>query len=196
MIAYKFLAAGRVAPFTRFRWLPAGEWVSAAPLRPERWIYACRVRDLPHWLDAELWRVELAEPVRDDRYQIASPRGRLVARVAAWDGRTASAYAAACAGRARELALPHLAPALRDALAGAADLEGIASAALGAGTGVRAAALVADAARHALRVGPATTSYIAAVLASSLGGGLAAFEAERAWQARWLSERLDLEAAA
>ena len=195
MIAYKFLAAGGVAPFTGFRWLPAGEWVSAAPERAELWIHACRVRDLPHWLDEELWRIELEEPVREDRYQVASPRGRLLARVEAWDGRMASAYAEACAGHARELAVPHLAPALRDALAGAADLEGIASAVSRAGPGVRIAALVADAARNALHVGPATTSYIAAVLGSSLGGGLAAFEAERAWQAHWLSERLGLEAA-
>lgn len=60
-----------------------------------------------------------------------------------------------------------------------------------AGTPSRTAAYVSDAAQNALHVGPATTSYIAAVLASSLGGGLAAFEAERAWQARWLGERLD-----
>jgi hypothetical protein len=36
------------------------------------------------------------------------------------------------------------------------------------------------------------TAYVAAVLASSLGGGLGAFEAERAWQAHWLADRLGL----
>jgi hypothetical protein len=30
------------------------------------------------------------------------------------------------------------------------------------------------------------------LLASTIAGGLAAFEAERAWQARWLAERLGL----
>jgi len=33
------------------------------------------------------------------------------------------------------------------------------------------------------------------VLASVLGGGRGAFEAERAWQARWLAGRLALDAA-
>jgi hypothetical protein len=36
------------------------------------------------------------------------------------------------------------------------------------------------------------TSYIASVVAASLGGGAEAFEAERAWQAGWLSEHLGL----
>ncbi len=51
---------------------------------------------------------------------------------------------------------------------------------------------VSDAANNALEVGPATTSYIACMLVSTLDGGLVAFEAERAWQARWLAERLGL----
>ncbi len=191
MIAFKFLAAGKVAPFTRFPWPASGEWVSApATDRPEVWIHACRAGDLPYWLDDELWRVELARPVRAARYQVAAPRARLLARVDAWDPALARDYARACALRARDLALPHVPAAMRDALTGAPDLDGIASAASAAGSASRAAELVGDAAQNALHVGPATTSYIAAVLASTVGGGLAAFEAERAWQARWLAERL------
>ncbi len=195
MIAYKFLAEGAVAPFTEFHWPAAGEWVSAPTDRPDVWIHACRLRDLPYWLEEELWSIELEEPVRAARYQVASPRGRLLARVRAWDRSLAREFAEACALRARDLALPLLPPALQDALVGAADLESIATAARQARAEVCAAAYVVDAAHNAQHVGPATTSYIAAVLSSSLGGGLAAFEAERAWQALWLAERLGLEAA-
>ncbi|WP_242338278.1 MULTISPECIES: hypothetical protein [Anaeromyxobacter] len=190
MIAFKFLAAGALAPFTRFQWPASGEWVSAAAHRPELWIHACRAGDLPYWLADELWRIELDGPVREARYQVAAPRARLVARVAAWDRALAGDYARACALRARDLALPHVPTAARDALARATELDAIADVASGAGPASRAAELVADAAQNALHVGPATTSYIAATLASALGGGLAAFEAERAWQARWLAERL------
>ncbi|BDG06079.1 hypothetical protein [Anaeromyxobacter oryzae] len=200
MIAWKFLAEGGIAPFTGFRWPADGGWVGAPAERSDVWIHACRLRDLPHWLGAELWTVELTEPVQERRYQVVAPRGRLLGRVTAWDGAAAGAYARACALRARDLALPHLEPALRDALAGAAELEAIVAAASPGGPepAPRAALLVADAARYALRAGrapvavPATAAYIVATLASTVGDGLAAFEAERAWQARWLEERLGL----
>ncbi|HEY6001915.1 MAG TPA: hypothetical protein VIV57_03510, partial [Anaeromyxobacter sp.] len=117
MIAYKFLAEGAVAPFTGFRWPRPGEWVTA-PSSPDRWVHACRARDLPHWVGEELWSIELGEPLRESRYQIASPRARLVARVAGWTPALGREYARACALRARDLALPRLAPPLRDALAG------------------------------------------------------------------------------
>jgi len=195
MIAFKFLARDAVSPFTGFRWPSPGEWVSASGGRADVWVHACRTGDLPHWLDEDLWRIELGEPVREARYQIASPMARLVARVMAWDERMAREYARACALRARDLALPRLEPPLREALAGATDLDAIAATAAGGAPPSRAAGYVADAAQNALHVGPAPTSYIAAVLASSLGGGLRGFEAERAWQARWLAERLGLDAA-
>lgn len=193
MIAFKFLCRKAVSPFTGFRWPSPGAWVSAPEDRADVWVHACRPADLPHWLDDELWRIELEEPVREARYQIASPRARLVARVAEWDAATARAYAEACALRARDLALPRLATPLRERLAAATDVAAIAVAIGEAGPASGAAALVADAAQNAQHVGPATTSYIAATLAASLDGGrLAAFEAERGWQARWLAERLGL----
>jgi hypothetical protein len=195
MIAFKFLAPDAVSPFTGFRWPPPGEWVRASGDRARAWVHACRAGDLAHWLADELWRIELDEPVREERYQVASSGARLVGRVAGWDAPRAREYARACALRARDLALPHLAPELRARLAGEADLQRMGALAGGAAGVSRAAGFVADAAHNAEHVGPATTSYIAAVLASSLGGGLAAFEGERAWQARWLAERLGLEPA-
>ncbi len=192
MIAYKFLARGAVSPFTGFRWPGPGEWVRTPADREEAWVHACRRSDLPYWLDDELWEVELEEPAREGRYQIASPRARLLARTEGWDPALGCKYARACALRTRDLALPHLGSPLRDELRGTDDLQAIADAIRRAGPPSRIAAFVSDAADNALQVGPAPTSYIACVLASTLGGGLPAFEGERAWQARWLAARLCL----
>ena len=191
MIAYKFLARGAVSRFTGFRWQGPGAWMRAPAGRGDAWVHACRPGDLPYWLDDELWRIELEGPVREARYQITSPGARLVARVAGWDPALGREYARACALRARDLALPHLDPALRDELGALDELQAIADAARRAPPS-RAAAFVFDAAANALQEGPALTSYIAGFLASALGGGLAAFEAERAWQAHWLAGRLGL----
>jgi hypothetical protein len=193
VIAYKFLAPGSISPFTGFRWPGAGVWVSA-PAGSDTWVRACRRGDLPHWLDEELWRIELEEPVLEGRYQIASPSARLVARVVAWHDALRLEYAEACALRARDLALPHLPPALRGALRDEGDLRVLEGAKDAAGPSSAAAGYLSDAARVALRARPAAASYVACTLAATIGG-LPAFEAERAWQARWLAERLALEPA-
>jgi hypothetical protein len=190
MIAFKFLGAGAVAPYTEFRWPIGGEWVNAPVDRAGVWIHACRLGDLPYWIDEELWRIELEVPVREARYQIASPHGRLLGRIAGWNPPLARKFAEACAWRARDVALPRLPAHMRDAIAGSADLGAIAAGAGAAGS--LPAAYLSDTAKYARRGLPAMTSYIAAVLASSLGGGLDAFEAERAWQARWLAQQLGL----
>lgn len=195
MIAFKFLAAGAVSPFTGFRWPAPGTWVGAPPGREGARVHACRRGDLPYWLDEELWRVELGEPARHARYVLDAPTGRLVSRVKGWSPAFGREYARACALRTRDLALPHLAPGLRDALRSLDDLQGIAEAVARAGPPSAVAGYVSDAANNALHIGPATTSYIACMLASRIGGGLAAFDGERAWQARWLEERLDLDGA-
>lgn len=192
MIAFKFLGAGAVGPYTDFRWPIPGEWVSAPVDRADVWIHACRLGDLPYWIQEELWRIELEAPLRETRYQIASPRGRLLGRVEGWGPPLAREFADACAWRARDVALPRLPPAQHAAIAGAADLGAIAAAA--AAFGAPPGAYLAEIARSAQQGFPAVTSYIAAVLASSLGGGLGAFEAERAWQARWLAGQLGLDA--
>jgi hypothetical protein len=192
VIAHKFLAPGAVSPFTGFRWPGPGEWVNAPAGREDAWVHACRPGDLPYWLEDELWRIELDEPLREARYHVAAPRARLVSRIAGWDRALGREYARACALRARDLALPYLGPALRAALEGLGELQAIADAVRRAGPPPLAAGFVSDAANNALHVGPATTSYIACMLVSTLGDGLAAFEAERAWQARWLAKRLGL----
>lgn len=196
MIAFKFLARGAVSPFTGFRWPGPGQWVDAPGERAEVWVHACHARDLAHWIDDELWRIELGGGVRETRYQVAAARGRLVQRVEGWTPALAAEYGRACALHARDVALPHLPPGLRDRLAAAADLEGVAAEVGAEGTPPRLAALVADAATWARLYGPASGSYAAATVALVAGGGVPAFEAERTWQAGWLAERLGLEAGA
>jgi hypothetical protein len=107
VIAYKFLARGAVGPFTGFAW-PApsaaapARWVEAPDRQEDHGIHACRARDLAFWLDAELWRAELADPVSDGQRQVISPRARLLERIAAWDEAAARGFAEACLWRARD----------------------------------------------------------------------------------------------
>ncbi|MGE5049370.1 MAG: hypothetical protein ACM3PC_12415 [Deltaproteobacteria bacterium] len=109
MIAWKFLRNGGVAPFTGFTWVP-GAWVSGRPAHGAG-VHACRLPHLPYWVDDELWRIELGEPVVEHPTQVEGARGRLMQRVTAWDP---AAFAQACAGRARAFALEAPSPELWD----------------------------------------------------------------------------------
>jgi hypothetical protein len=105
---YKFLATGRVGRLSGFAWRP-GEWVEVEPpVVPTRHgVHACRVTDLPHWLDDELWETELdGEIVESGTYVVAS-RGRLAGRVAGWDEAAAAELTEICNARARELGPAH-----------------------------------------------------------------------------------------
>jgi len=188
--AYKFLAPGAVSPFTGFRWPRPGEWVSGRPDRPDRWVFACRRADLAYWLDRELWLVELDEPVREARHQISAPRGRLVTRVRAWDEELRRAYAAACASRARELALPALPSELAARVASLGHLSEVAAAVREAPEPSTVGGYLGDVSALAAE-DAAAASYVACILAASVRGE-AAFEAERSWQAGWLSRHLEL----
>jgi hypothetical protein len=197
MIAYKFLADGAVGPFTRFAWPrpdPGGPaWVSAPEgASDERWIHACRIEDLPYWLGAELWQVELADPVLEAVHQIASPRGRLVAQVTGWTRATAAEFGRACAFRARELALPRLAPAARDVLAGAQDVGELAAASARLVPDVGAPAAYLNTAAICADEAPAVSAFAVETFARDLAGDAAGLE-ERRRQAAWLRERLALD---
>jgi hypothetical protein len=207
MIAYKCLCAGGIAPFSRYAWpLPRawrpGAWVVApiAPTTCRSGVHACRVPDLPWWLQDELWEVELDGEVTAGRHKVMASRARLTRRVKAWDAAAAQRFADACARRARD----HAADALdRAGAAGlAAELR-----ARDTADAIRAAARAADppaaariavtmardAAGGALAGGPVVTGYIAAHAAARVDpvDGMAA---ERAWQAEWLRDALALRA--
>ncbi len=164
MIAYKFLAFGRIAPFTGFRWEP-GTWVEAAAVEGCRGgIHACRVRDLPIWLNDELWEIELAgEFVEQDR-KVVAPRGRLGRRVDAWSERAAADFGRFCARRTRERVgfLPVL------------------------------SGFVGDVDRFVSQQ-RFPIAGLASARAAELRDGPTAYDEERLAQADWLAERLGLE---
>jgi hypothetical protein len=213
VIAYKFLRDGQVGPFSGVRWPPAGEWLRAtatgAPPRAcSGQVHACRVEDLPDWMDSELWRVELDGDVRVDCGKLVAGRGRLVERVGGWDAALMTAFARACALRARDAALnvvPTGSPA-HDALAAGDTAEDLATACARLGEldpgAERAAGYAADAAAHVLGAvadpanaptHAAVNGFIAAHAAAFAEDDLGAVARERAWQAAWLAQRLGLQ---
>ena len=161
VIAFKFLRAGGIAPFTGFRWT-RGTWVSAPPGGGAgTGVHACRIAQLPYWVDDELWRIELDGEAVERELQVEARRGRLVERVAAWDPR---AFADACAERARAYA----------AQAASAEIEDYATlAARGmAGNSGFMAAVAAVAARGGDRSAVAVErAWQARVIAETLGLG-------------------------
>jgi hypothetical protein len=208
VIAYKFLCSGGVGPFSRYAWpLPREERVGAWVIGGARTelcqsgVHACRVRDLPWWLQDELWEAELDGEISTGRHKVMAPRARLLGRVEAWDAACAQRFADACALRARD----HAATALERA--GAKHAGGQLRKASG-NRAVRDAARVwadaAEAARipvmmardAAIRAGggaAVVSAYIAAHAAARVDGP-AAHDAEREWQSEWLRGALALRA--
>jgi hypothetical protein len=205
MIAYKFLRAGRVGPFSQFRWPEPGAWVRARGDLDlcRSGIHACRTEHLPWWLADELWEAELSGEVRTEEHKLVAPAGRLLRQIQEWTEDRATEFAEACAWRARDLAVEALTRAGHgDASDRLASYESLADVQVEARQIAEAVpdtrislTIAADGAVRALAGTAATSAYIAAHAALRLAGP-AAYEAERAWQARWLVERLGLDAAA
>jgi hypothetical protein len=208
VIAYKFLCSGGVGPFSRYAWpLPRdgnpGAWVVGGgdAVLCQTAVHACRVRDLPWWLQDELWETELDGDVSAGRHKVTAPRARLLRRVESWDVACAQRFADACATRARD----HAAAALERA--GARHAAGQLRKATG-NRALREAARVwsdaSDASRIPVRMAgdaairaaggaAVVTAYIAAHAAARVDGP-AAHDTERAWQAEWLRTALSLTA--
>ena len=135
MIAYKFLRADRIGPFSGFRWPEPGAWVrTAGDIDSCRsGIHACRTRDLPWWLADELWEIELEGEIRPDEHKVVASAGRLRARIEGWTAACAQEYADACAWRARDRAVEALTRAQRreaaDQLTGCMTLDQLLAAA-------------------------------------------------------------------
>jgi hypothetical protein len=164
VIAYKFLAVGSVAPFTGFRW-PVGEWVETGSVDPCRdGIHACSIRDLPIWIDAELWEIELDGEIVEQTRKLVAPRGRLGRRLEEWSPALLREFGLACLKRTRERVgfLPIL-----------------------SGYVVDVDKLVAE--------GRVPLGAFAAARAAELRDGPAGYERERRAQSTWLAERLGLE---
>lgn len=164
VIAYKFLAAGAVGPFSGFRWEP-GTWVEAEDLEECRTgIHACRTDDLPVWLDAELWEVELAGRIIEAERKVVAERARLTRRVESWTPTLAREFGRLCSRRTRERV--GYVPVL--------------------------AGFVADIDRFVAQ-GRIPIAGFAAARAAELRDGPGAYDDERRAQADWLAERLGLQ---
>ena len=163
LIAYKFLRPGRVGRFSRFRW-ESGVWVEAeATERCEAGIHACRVQDLPLWLDDELWEIELAGDVVAAERKVVATRGRLTQRIERWTPQLAHEFGLFCAQRTRERVgfIPIL------------------------------SGYVADVERFVSHSRTAIAGF-AAARAAELRDGPAAYDEERRAQAAWLADQLQL----
>jgi hypothetical protein len=159
MNAYKFLRSGSLGPFSGFRWDP-GRWIETGDASVcERGVHACRVGDLPFWVNDELWEIELGGDVVESEFKLLAPRGRLVRRVEVWTAAAARGLGDAAAARARSLADARPDDAM-------------------------ARAYAEDAERRAGQGKAYAATYIAAVAAEHAGGPNGR-EAERAAQAEW-----------
>lgn len=185
-----------------------GAWVDTNTA-PDEALRGCRVRDFPYWLDDELWNVELGGAIEEREHLLLAERARLLDRIDAWDDAAAWAFVSACAERVAERA----AAALRDdgrsdaaaSIAGARDLEELERAATAVTDHSPASAqltgYVADIcfyardAGNAARAAGVAAKMAAYALAGEVVGDLMQAERlaqERAWQAAWLADRLEL----
>jgi hypothetical protein len=122
VIAYKFLARDGRAPSSERDWpLPAagraGAWLEAesGPLEPlGNGVHACNPHDLPYWINDELWQVELAGERISGPQSMVSRKGRLTARVDAWNPANARTFVRGCMRRAEDYVATLSSLAMRD----------------------------------------------------------------------------------
>jgi hypothetical protein len=215
MLAHAFLADGSVSYPSGFAWpRPAagkpGAWVTAGVDAAPDVVRGCRSDQLPYWLDAELWEIELDGQIAEDGHALLGERGRLRARQHGWTDEAAWDFVEACAFRVRDRAAGLLESSGRAGeareLGDCADLpalEGCGSAIgrRGQDEASRLAGFAADVGTYARESaqGALAAGVSAYIAAHALAGGdkTAAgyderFAAERAWQAAWLADRLGL----
>lgn len=218
MAFYKFLQNGHEHPhgrFSDFAWpvpeAPGGaEWVVATlPLEVcRRGIHVCRPDDLPHWLDDELWEVEVAGEVVEDDDKVIVERARLVAPVGGWP-EMAGPFRDGCVLALRDLAVDvaHQEELHDEAvrLAGCGSLESIEGvlgplAAALHGDIVTVLEFLGDALEYARLGETAVVAFIAAHAADRapvvpgrrLRRGMTPFDAERRRQGGWLKANLGM----
>ncbi|MGE0026715.1 MAG: hypothetical protein AB7O78_02125 [Thermoleophilia bacterium] len=184
MRGYGFTTAEGRGAYDGAAWPPPspsgpGAWTAApAPSPLQGRVRAHRIEDLPFAIDEALWVVELDGDVRRERRLTSGARGRLVARIGAWDGACAADYARDCEVRAQERAVDGPDGADGELMRGY--LDDLHTCVTGGLPRVTAAG---------------AAGYIGARIAGIAAGpgrydeGAAA---ERTTQARWLAARLDL----
>jgi hypothetical protein len=174
MMHFKFLARGAIAPMTGFAW-QKGVWVAAGgpPRACERGVHVLRPQDLAHWLDEELWTIEIDGSRTEGLDCVVAERGRLVAHVTGWAAGGGMRFAEACRAR------------LGDRVAGATNehvrtmLE-------------RHCWAVGD---HVARKNVTMAAYVTAMGISKIEGAATIeerFRRERDWQSSWIARELSL----
>jgi len=215
MILHKFLAAGSIGPYSRLRWpTPAngepGEWVTAGDGELEvsrNGVHACRIEHHGHWLEHELWEVEVdGEMIDADRHVVAR-RGRLTRQIEGWNREVANQFQLACMERTRDHAISALrAHGLDDLAKALEEAPDPMTLAMTAGQAVptvpeQLVPIILDTADNAfaapMPVRPCMLSYVgarSARFAAELTGASVeeADAAERRWQGEWLADALDL----
>lgn len=211
---YKFLAAGAIGPEDRRHWPTpapgrAARWVQVAEAQEvaARAVDACRVDQLPFWLEDELWEFEFDGGYEEVDRRVVGVRGRLVRRIESWNASSAAEFAAACAQRSKQHAAQVLrrygAPDEAELLLATDDVAELMAAAYGraAELGSDVMVVVHDAGDAALAeyagMSPSLVALVAARTAASAAKAShaspgAAEDEERLWQASWLADRLDL----
>jgi hypothetical protein len=172
-LAYKFTRPGARSPFTGFAW-PVGEWVEAEGeiALCRNGIHACRVEELPRWLNDELWLVEVDDVEEERDGLLLARRARLLVRIEAWNEETSRELARSCAAVIRELAAEHPQDELLQ----------------------RRAQMIPEIAGGPDPSAAALSMYTTAHAADEVAPG--SYWAERRRQAEWLRERLQLDTVA
>jgi hypothetical protein len=211
--AYAFLAQGAVAPLTGFAWSTPtdpkpGAWVDA-DTAPSEALRGCIADHLPYWLDDELWNIELAGALSQRDHLLVAERARLLGRIEAWVEPLAWEFVTACARRVAGRAATALredgqydaagsleqAQSLEEldlAASAAADAERPASSLAGYTADVCFYARDAGVAARGACVGAKMATYALAGDPADVPAHGERLEAERAWQAAWLTERLGI----
>jgi hypothetical protein len=144
VIAHKFLATGRYAPYSGVTWPEPGSWLEA---RGSLGVHALRPESLLEWIDDELWACELGGAIDEDGDVLVAERGRLLERVSVWAEAAAYVFARSCATRGRELVVEALRTDGHEQEAQELD-------------GLDAAAFAMTAAKVATRLPPETASLV------------------------------------
>ncbi len=189
--------------FTGFAWpLPAADEPGAWVHTPDdvrvcvAGVHAYRTAHLPYWLASELWEIELAGEVVESTHKLVAPAGRLTRRIEEWP-EAEVAFADDCAARTLELATS----VLGDAGLGCAELQAVALVAANEAPAL-AATLIGYALDCALDIDSGYYSMCAYVAATAFANHSTGdivqdmtsdgWVQERARQARWLADRLNL----
>jgi hypothetical protein len=92
-LAWKFLDERSMGVFSGFTWPKStidtdpGPWVETSEVIPcYEGVHACSVEQLAWWMSAQLWEIELAEPVVVKGAKLVAQRGRLIRLVDDWPG--------------------------------------------------------------------------------------------------------------